>query len=42
MSGSGSADDCERSRQAGFRHHLLKPCLPTELDRLLEEAAGSL
>jgi CheY-like chemotaxis protein len=39
MSGYGTAADREHSRAAGYRHHLLKPFLPDELDPLLEEAA---
>lgn len=31
----GSASDLERSRQAGFDAHLVKPAEPDELDRLL-------
>jgi two-component system CheB/CheR fusion protein len=40
MSGFGTNADSDRSRQAGFRHHLLKPFKADELDRLLEEADG--
>ena len=39
VSGLGMTADRTRSRTAGFRHHLLKPFLLTELDPLLEEAA---
>lgn len=39
MSGLGTTEDREKSRQAGFRHHLIKPFLPEELDKVLEEAA---
>src|SRR5690606_16771201 len=35
MSGYGTAEDREKSRRAGFRHHLIKPFLPEELDQLL-------
>ncbi len=28
-----------KSQEAGYRHHLLKPFNPAELDRMLEEAA---
>jgi two-component system CheB/CheR fusion protein len=39
MSGFGMHADRERSLAAGFRHHLLKPFPPEELDALLAEAA---
>ena len=39
MSGFGLSADHERSRQAGFRHHLLKPFRPDELNGMLQEAA---
>ena len=39
MSGVGRGADHERSRQAGFRHHLLKPFRPDELNGMLQEAA---
>ncbi|MGV3771941.1 MAG: response regulator [Verrucomicrobiales bacterium] len=38
MSGFGMNADNERSKAAGFRHHLLKPFKMPELDRMLEEA----
>jgi CheY-like chemotaxis protein len=38
ISGYGMKADCERSAKAGFRHHLVKPVLPHNLDTLLEEA----
>lgn len=38
MSGFGSAADLRRSREVGFRHHLVKPFLPTELVGLLMTA----
>ena len=38
MSGFGMNADRSRSLAAGFKHHLLKPFQPEELDRLLEEA----
>ena len=41
MSGFGMNADSERSRQAGFRHHLLKPFKTEELDKILEEAAAT-
>ncbi len=39
MSGFGLSADHERSREAGFRHHLLKPFRPDELNGMLQEAA---
>lgn len=38
MSGFGMGADSEKSIQAGYRHHLLKPFRSDELDRVLEEA----
>jgi CheY-like chemotaxis protein len=38
MSGFGMNADSACSRDAGFRHHLLKPFKAAELDRLLAEA----
>ena len=39
VSGYGREEDRSRSRAAGFRHHLLKPFDPADLDAMLEEAA---
>jgi CheY-like chemotaxis protein len=39
ISGYGMKADCERSAQSGFRHHLVKPVLPHNLDTLLKEAS---
>jgi len=39
MSGFGMSADRERSRSAGYRHHLLKPIEPNQLETLLDEAA---
>jgi two-component system CheB/CheR fusion protein len=39
MSGFGLNADRATSKAAGFRHHLLKPFDPDELDALLEEAS---
>ncbi len=42
MSGYGTSADRQKSRLAGFEHHLVKPFDPLELDALLAEAsAGS-
>lgn len=38
MSGCGANADKARSRAVGFRHHLMKPFLPDELDPILDEA----
>jgi CheY-like chemotaxis protein len=42
MSGFGMTSDRQRSLAAGFRHHLLKPVEPNQLERLLEEAAAEI
>lgn len=42
MSGYGARSDREKSVAAGFRHHLVKPFLPEDLDALLEKAAVEL
>ena len=39
MSGFGMSADRERSRVAGYPHHLLKPIEPNQLESLLDEAA---
>lgn len=39
MSGFGLGRDRGKSQAAGFRHHLLKPFDPDDLDRMLDEAA---
>ncbi len=38
MSGCGANADKAKSRAVGYRHHLIKPFLPDELDLILEEA----
>ena len=38
MSGFGMNADRAKSKAAGYRHHLLKPFVPTELDEALAEA----
>jgi CheY-like chemotaxis protein len=40
MSGFGMNADSEKSKAAGFRHHLLKPFKAAELDKVLAEAAA--
>lgn len=39
MSGYGTLADLTASREAGFRHHLVKPIDLDALERLLEEAS---
>jgi two-component system CheB/CheR fusion protein len=39
MSGLGLNADRLRSAEVGFRHHLLKPFVPEELDAILAEAS---
>jgi two-component system CheB/CheR fusion protein len=39
MSGYGMSADRLRSKEAGYRHHILKPFEPDELEAMLEEAA---
>ena len=39
MTGFGLGADRAKSKAVGFRHHLLKPFDPDELDAVLEEAA---
>ena len=42
MSGFGMASDRARSLAAGYRHHLLKPVEPNQLEHLLDEAADEI
>ena len=42
MSGFGMNADHVRSQEAGYRHHLLKPFVPDDLDVMLAEAAREL
>jgi two-component system CheB/CheR fusion protein len=39
MSGFGQISDRQRSLSVGYRHHLLKPVEPNQLENLLDEAA---
>jgi CheY-like chemotaxis protein len=39
MSGFGMASDRQKSLSVGYRHHLLKPVEPDQLEHLLDEAA---
>ena len=42
ISGFGAAHDFERSRDAGFRRHLVKPFVPEDLLEAMEEAGREL
>ena len=42
MSGFGQTSDRQRSLGVGYRHHLLKPVEPNQLENLLDEAAHEL
>jgi two-component system CheB/CheR fusion protein len=42
MSGFGMVSDRQKSLAAGYRHHLLKPVEPNQLESLLDEAAREL
>lgn len=37
LTGFGQPNDFQRSEEAGFAHHLVKPVDPNELDQLLTE-----
>lgn len=39
MSGFGMSSDREKSLQSGYKHHLIKPFMPEELDEILDQAA---
>lgn len=39
MSGYGMNADQRKSKEAGYRRHILKPFVPDDLDGILEEAA---
>jgi two-component system CheB/CheR fusion protein len=38
VTGYGTPEDRERSREAGFDHHIVKPIDPATLERLLASA----
>ena len=42
MSGFGMGTDQLKSKEAGYRHHLLKPIAPEQLQTVLKEAASEL
>ncbi len=41
LTGFGMEDDIRKSREAGFKHHLVKPIDLTKLDLLIQESANS-
>ncbi len=41
LTGWGKNEDKQRTKEAGFDHHLVKPAEPAELQRLLEEFDGN-
>jgi CheY-like chemotaxis protein len=41
LTGWGQREDKERSREAGFDHHLTKPVDPDQLERLLQDLTVS-
>jgi CheY-like chemotaxis protein len=38
LTGWGQEEDKQRTKEAGFDHHLVKPAEPAELQRLFEAA----
>ena len=41
LSGFGMEEDIQKTRDAGFKHHLVKPIDLTKLDALIQEGAAS-
>ena len=41
LTGFGMEEDIRKSREAGFKHHLVKPIDLTKLDRLIQESVAS-
>jgi CheY-like chemotaxis protein len=41
VTGYGQAQDIQNSLAAGFNHHMVKPVIPAELERLLRDTANS-
>jgi two-component system CheB/CheR fusion protein len=41
LSGYGQPDDLERSKEAGFAHHLVKPANPDTIHKLIQSALPS-
>jgi len=42
LTGFGMEDDIRKSREAGFKHHLVKPIDLNKLDLLIQEGAAAL
>jgi CheY-like chemotaxis protein len=42
MSGYGMRSDRDKSLQVGYKHHLIKPFMPEELDQILDQAVKAL
>ena len=40
VTGWGQAQDRQRTAEAGFDHHLIKPVMPAELSRLLDSVVA--
>jgi two-component system CheB/CheR fusion protein len=40
LSGYGQPDDLERSKKAGFVHHLVKPTDPQVIHKLIQSVLG--
>ena len=40
LTGFGMEEDVRKSREAGFRHHLVKPIVLTKLDQLIQESVA--
>ena len=38
LTGWGQEEDRQRTREAGFNHHLVKPADPADLQKILSEA----
>ena len=41
LTGFGMEDDARKCREAGFRHHLVKPIDLNKLDLLIQESAAA-
>ena len=42
MTGYGSDEDRQRTEQAGFDHHIVKPIEPAELNKLLARSIAAM
>jgi CheY-like chemotaxis protein len=40
LTGFGMEEDIQKSREAGFKHHLVKPIDLTKLDHLIQESVA--